>query len=252
MPTQAGWKHLAGIRLADPEFGTPGRIDLLLGIETFVEVIGQGQRSGAPGSPVALETKLGWVLAGGTQSHNPHHVMVHHVSLLTGDDLIRQFWETEEKLTSESVLTVEERAALEHFKTHHTRQSDGRFIVPLPRKPNVGSLGESRSQAMRRFFSFERSLHTKGLFQEFETVINEYFEAGHAEEVPMHDLEHNLSSIYLCILFGRSPARPQKSEQCLMHLPRRQQASRSTIHFKSVLLFTPPLSMCCCDFVCTG
>ena len=25
------WKHLTGLDLADPEFGTPGRVDLLLG-----------------------------------------------------------------------------------------------------------------------------------------------------------------------------------------------------------------------------
>lgn len=93
MPSSAGWEHLSGIRLADPEFGTPGRIDLLLGVETFVDVMGQGRRMGTPGTLIAFETQLGWVLAGGACPQvPPHHVAVHHVSLLTGDDLIRQFW----------------------------------------------------------------------------------------------------------------------------------------------------------------
>ena len=37
VPSQAGWSHLSGIKLTDPDFGTPGKIDLLLGVETFVQ-----------------------------------------------------------------------------------------------------------------------------------------------------------------------------------------------------------------------
>lgn len=85
---------------------------------------------------------------------------------------------------------------LEQFKTHHSHLPDGRFVVPLPRKPHVGPLGESRSQAVRRFLSIERSLHTKGQFQEFEAVIREYFESGHAEEVPASDLEKHPQGVF--------------------------------------------------------
>ncbi len=57
------WNHLSGLELADPEFGTPGRIDILLGVEIIASVLRNGRRSGAPGSPVAFETDFGWVLA---------------------------------------------------------------------------------------------------------------------------------------------------------------------------------------------
>ena len=33
---QLSWKHLSDIPLADPDFGRPGRIDLLLGVDLFV------------------------------------------------------------------------------------------------------------------------------------------------------------------------------------------------------------------------
>ena len=39
---------------------------------------------------------------------------------------------------------------------------------------------------MRRFFSFEHSLHSKGHLQKFESVMNEYFQSGHVESVPTH------------------------------------------------------------------
>ena len=112
--------------LADPEFGTPGRIDLLLGVDVFVSVLRDGRRTGPPGSPVAFETEFGWVLAGNANSLTPnHHVTTHHA--LTGDDLIRQFWEVEEKPLSSQVLTPEERSALDHFKTHH-KTEDSLFL----------------------------------------------------------------------------------------------------------------------------
>ena len=65
---------LSDLTLADPDFGHSGKIDLLLGVDVFCEVIGQGRRSGTPDSPSAFETDFGWVLAGETISpHAPFH-----------------------------------------------------------------------------------------------------------------------------------------------------------------------------------
>ena len=68
------WTHLSGIQLADPGFGQPAKIDLLLGVEIYAEVILHGRRSGDPDSPVAFETLFGWVLAGNTNSATSAHM----------------------------------------------------------------------------------------------------------------------------------------------------------------------------------
>ena len=73
-----GWSHLSGLPLADPDFGCPGAIDLLLGVDVFSEALLQGRRIGPPGSPVALETIFGWVLAGSTQPRPQEHLVVYH------------------------------------------------------------------------------------------------------------------------------------------------------------------------------
>lgn len=154
------WTHLSDVDLADPRFGQPGKIDILLGVDIFAQVLRDGRRTGAPGSPVAFETQFGWVLAGEVDtSASGKQISSHHVVMQSGDDILRQFWEVEHQPLAESVLSIEEKSVVKHFQENHFRSSDGMFVVPLPKRPDVGPLGESRSQAVRRFLSLERSLH---------------------------------------------------------------------------------------------
>ena len=179
---------MSDIQLADPTFGNPGRVDMLLGVDVFVEVLLHGRWTGPRGSPIAFETKLGWVLAGSTNSCAPStHVASYSSHFITHRRrILRKFWEIEEKPMENASLSTEERSVVNHFKVHHFRENDGRFVVPLPRKPD---LGESCSNAIRRFLSLERSLYTKGQFAHFNAVMKEYFEMGHAERVPLIDLQ---------------------------------------------------------------
>ena len=169
IPLNQTWNHLSGLQLADPNFGSPGKIDLLLGVEILADAVLHGRRWGDPGSPVALETHFGWALAGSTNSRaTAQDIVTHHTTVVSGDDLLRRFWELEQVMT-ENYLTPEERSVMDHFRDHHTRVENGRFMVPLPKKLEVKPIGESRSQAVCRFLSFERSLHSKGLFSESST-----------------------------------------------------------------------------------
>ena len=65
------WSHLDDLSLADPDFGCPGKVDLLLGVDIFTEALLQGRRTGPSGTPVAFETVFGWVLAGPTSQPTP-------------------------------------------------------------------------------------------------------------------------------------------------------------------------------------
>ena len=122
--------------------------------DIFVKVVYQGQRIGPQGSPTTIETEFGWVLAGHTKVNAPPQVTTLHVSFLSGDDLLRQFWEIEEKSVCDEYMTPEERTVMNEFQSTHSRTPKGRFMVPLPKKVSHSQLGESRSQAVRRFISF--------------------------------------------------------------------------------------------------
>ena len=58
------WKHLSGLEFADPDYGTPARVDLLLGGKVFSKVVLHGRWLGPTGAPSAFKTRFGWVLNG--------------------------------------------------------------------------------------------------------------------------------------------------------------------------------------------
>ena len=198
VPFDPKWTHLSDLQFADPEFGNPGRVEILLGVDVFTDVLLHGRRKGPPGSPAAMETLFGWVLCGNTESttSTTTSVTVCHASVNTGDDLIRRFWEIEEPPSNSNHLSMEERAVVQHFKSNHSRKCNGRFVVPLPKRPDVTTLGESRSQAVRRFLSLERSLNSKNRFKDIDEVVQEYFTLQHAEAVPLFDLGKPTSEVF--------------------------------------------------------
>ncbi|XP_076299887.1 uncharacterized protein LOC143218543 [Lasioglossum baleicum] len=47
------WPHLESLEIADPEFSSAARIDLILGTEVYSAILEEGIRKGGPGSPIA-------------------------------------------------------------------------------------------------------------------------------------------------------------------------------------------------------
>ena len=173
------------IPLADPDFGRPGRIDLLLGVDIFIESLLHGRRIGPPGSPTAFETKFGWL----DLKDLLRSLLIMHLSSL--EMICYVSFGNLKKAQG-----IEEQAVVSHFKENHRRNKNGLFVLPLPKKPSSATLGESRSQAVRRFLSLERSLQAKNEFSTFNSVMQEYFDLGHAEPVPNADLEKPEQAVF--------------------------------------------------------
>ena len=110
----------------------------------------------------------------------------------TVDNLLKQFWESEEYNLQQPVLSLDERTVVEHFHSSHSRDHTGRYIVPLPMKTDVTPPGESTSLAVKRFKALECSLRAKSQFNEFTVTIREYFEMDYAEPVPVSALPGGL------------------------------------------------------------
>jgi len=74
---------------------------------------------------------------------------------------------------ADCTLSLEERSALEHFNVHHAPDNQGHFVVSLAKRDLKTKLGESRSQALCRFLSFEKFTHSKGIFLDVTGVIQD-------------------------------------------------------------------------------
>ena len=90
-------KHLSNLTLADPEFGVPGSVDILLKADVFSFTVLHSQRFGPSGSLSAIKIISGWVLASSvkavkTQSQQGNCCL----TTPSPDNFFRQFWEVED------------------------------------------------------------------------------------------------------------------------------------------------------------
>ena len=94
---------------------------------------------------------------------------------------VTRFWEVEEPPARKQIFSAEEVRVQDHYMlTHRFLPNIGRYEVTLPRKLEAGVLGESRTMALQRFYSNEKSLMRKGHWGEFQKVVKEYLELAHA------------------------------------------------------------------------
>lgn len=63
--------------------------------------------------------------------------------MVAGDDDLRKVWEIEEHLKDQSSLSPKEQFIVHNFKDNHCRNEEGRYVVPLPKKPHTKELGET-------------------------------------------------------------------------------------------------------------
>ena len=99
-------------------------------------------------------------------------------------------------------LSPEGKLVMNHFQSNHYRDKRGWFIVPLPKKEGVEPLGESRGLAVRRFLSLQKSLRSKGQFQEFSKAVQEYFDMGHAGPMPVKQLVKPCEEVFYLLMHG--------------------------------------------------
>ncbi|XP_055612527.1 uncharacterized protein LOC129759139 [Uranotaenia lowii] len=188
------WKIPPGIDMADPGFQNPGSIDLILGAEVFYDLLLEGQHKLDSIGPILQNTRLGWVVSGKVPEESRVQATVSaSCTEERVDELLTRFWELESCQTP-STLSLEESACEKIFEETTVRDSSGRFVVRLPRKDYlIHQLGESKSQAERRFWSLECRLKSNPeLKAEYSAFIHEYLELNHMTEVIAENEEDSL------------------------------------------------------------
>lgn len=176
------WPHFNGITFADAEFDQPGRVDMLIGADIYGGLLINGLIPSYDQSPVAQNTRFGWILMGQSLVDNSKKIccnmatMNDHHNL---EEILKRFWEMESVDQQARELTNEEKTCEDHFENTYTRDSTGRFIVRLPLIKGV-PLGDSKRIALKRFYSTEKRIDKNSeLKAKYISFMKEYAEMEH-------------------------------------------------------------------------
>lgn len=166
--------------LADPDFGTPGSVDLLIGAGPFWALLSHGEVLSRKNSPTLQKTSLGWIVGGEYVAKEKRmEASVCHLSTTnTLDTQLEKFWRTEEVEVA-NTKTKEEDLCEQHFRRTHRRDEKGRFTVELPKRLDV-NLGESFEGTLRRLSSMEKRFKKQSsLKQNYVQFMRDYEASGH-------------------------------------------------------------------------
>ncbi|CAI6373964.1 unnamed protein product [Macrosiphum euphorbiae] len=160
-------------QLADPNFHSPGPIDVLLGADIFFDVL-YGEKFPLSNLACLHRTKLGWIVTGKISTLSTPHTLP---NLMIQNQSALSFFTSK---TNQRIL--EEFKAEEHFQSTFRRHCSGRFIVKLPMAQDPKVLGDSLDMAQKRFLNLERRLQKdKVLTEQYDKFIAEYIAMGHME-----------------------------------------------------------------------
>ncbi|CAK1599242.1 unnamed protein product [Parnassius mnemosyne] len=185
------WSELSKLRLADPGFGTPNKIDILLGAEVYAQILTNGLVKNPSGALTAQNTELGWILSGRVQLEEeyPSNIISLHIDDSL-NQLIRSFWEIENE-QPQKILSEEDKRCESLYDTTTTRTPDGRYIVRLPFREEDPQCqyGALRDIAMRRFNLLENRLNKNPLLkEEYSKAMSDYINQGHMRVVYSKEL----------------------------------------------------------------
>ncbi|GBO10843.1 hypothetical protein AVEN_104994-1 [Araneus ventricosus] len=186
----------SNIKLADEKFNVPERVDMLLGVEVFYELLRPGQIS-LPNSNLLLQnTVFGFIVSGGIPRENENVI---HCGFLNQeinlDQTLKQFWEIE-NVESDIPKSRESILCEEHFQNNHSRDKSGRYIIKMPLKENPDCLGKSRHIALKKLNSlWNRFVKDPELLTLYSNFMHEYLELGHMYEIK--EIEEKSGSYYI-------------------------------------------------------
>ncbi len=195
------YPHLQGLPLADfnPDEEGQMQIQILIGAEAMWNIMTGKCIRGELG-PVALESKLGWVLSGNVPgissaaSTQANLIQTHVLRVGTEtyseitlnsdnkeplENMLSKFWELE----SIGVSCPDENSVYEEF-VEDVRFVDGRYEVKLPWKKDHPSLPDNYKLSLGHLNSLRKKLSTKPeILKEYDEIIQEQERRGIVEKV---------------------------------------------------------------------
>jgi len=181
---QHPWSHLSNLKLADPQFATPGNIDILLGADIYGYLLQNDVIRGQSEESVAQRTLLGWIISGPTAAKIQPNQRCTLIGMCAADqqlnEVVNQFWIQEIVSPPEgSLLSEDDQTCETHFRKTHSRDATGR----LPFKQSA-NLGASKLRAARMLANLHHKFLQNHEFRQLYTeFLAEYESLGHMQYV---------------------------------------------------------------------
>jgi hypothetical protein len=179
------YTHLQGLDLAEPvSKGELIEFDVLIGLDHYWNIVTGETIRGASG-PIAVYTKLGWILSGPTSADSTSlmvHTLVTGVRAIEGksqlEEQLKSFWDLESIGISDKNTTI-----FEQFKDHIT--FDGiRYEVTLPWRDDISLQSDNYELSLSRLRGLlKRMRRNPSLLDEYNKSITSQVENGIVEVV---------------------------------------------------------------------
>ncbi|CAI6362986.1 unnamed protein product [Macrosiphum euphorbiae] len=196
------WSIPKDIKLADSRYFKPEKIDLLIGADSYWEIMCTENFKLHTMGPYLQQTMFGWIIVGPVNERSSKNnttacfvVGEGNYSNLEKD--IEEFWKIEECSTENTDETSEDAMCRKHFQDNVSVDSTGKFVVKLPFRDNVDQLGESYNIALKRFLLLERRLgKNPERYSQYKLFMEEYEHLGHMEKVD-EDKDLSVKTYYM-------------------------------------------------------
>ena len=196
--------HLQGLKLADCfETKHSKRIDMLIGLDSYFQFIQGDVIRGNPNEPVALKSKLGWILSGNVCSNNPYELScVSSNLILEGypnentetlndqeiNSTLKDFWRHEEcgllDVDNNDNADKGQRPEFENAP-FNLKNIGERYEANLPFDSiSIDSLPSNYELCFGRLQSLRKKLYNNPqLLEEYNAIIQEQLKTGIIERV---------------------------------------------------------------------
>jgi len=152
------WSIPMDIKLADSRFCKPKKIDLLIGADSYWEIMCSVNFKFNDRDPYLQQNMFGWIIVGPvndcsskTNSTSCLAVSANNYSNLEKN--IEKFWKIEECPTENTDETSENALCRKYFQNKVVLDASGKFVVKLPFRDNVDQLGGSYKIALKGFIA---------------------------------------------------------------------------------------------------
>uniref|UniRef100_A0A182YRW0 DUF1758 domain-containing protein n=1 Tax=Anopheles stephensi TaxID=30069 RepID=A0A182YRW0_ANOST len=142
----------SGYVLADPDFGTARRVDMIIGTAYFYKLLRGGQVHLRGQAILLVDTVFGWIVTGEAPAFPESRVeKAFSFHIMESTDKVQEqlelFWKVEELAVSN--LSPNEQQCEQYFKETTSRDSTGRYIVRMPKHHDFAQMLENIEQAVQ-------------------------------------------------------------------------------------------------------